>query len=98
LLPQILGAIAQTTPEIKYKILTCDTSDDNINMFKSIAWAYGPCITSWKYLRSVIIIDTGFLLDCYKGRLLMACGYDAENKLITLAFEIVDAENGSIIK
>jgi MULE transposase domain len=88
-----LGAIARTTPGIKYKILTCDTSDDNVNMFKSIAWAYGPCITTWKYLRPVIIIDTGFLLGRYKGRLLMACGYDTENKLIPLAFGIVDAEN-----
>jgi hypothetical protein len=36
LLPQILGAIAQTTPGTKFKISTCDTSDDNIKMFKSI--------------------------------------------------------------
>jgi hypothetical protein len=36
LLPQILGAVAQTIPGIKFKISTCDTSDDNIKIFKSI--------------------------------------------------------------
>jgi MULE transposase domain len=93
LLPQILGAIARTTPGIKFKLSTCDTSDDNVKIFKFIAWAYGPCIAAFKHLRSVITIDAGFLSGCYKGRLLMACGYDANNKLIPLAFGIVDAEN-----
>jgi hypothetical protein len=37
LLPQILGVIARTTPGTKYKILTCDTSDGNVKIFKSIA-------------------------------------------------------------
>jgi hypothetical protein len=62
-------------------------------MFKSIAWAYGPCIAVFKHLRPVITIDAGFLSGRYKGRLLMACGYDAENKFIPLAFEIMDAKN-----
>jgi hypothetical protein len=73
--------------------LTCDTSDDNVKIFKSIAWVYRSCIAAFKYLRSVITIDTGFLSDRYNGRLLMVCGYDAENKLFPLAFEIVDEEN-----
>jgi hypothetical protein len=30
LLPQILETIARTTPGIKFKILTCDTSDNNV--------------------------------------------------------------------
>jgi hypothetical protein len=93
LLSQILGAISQTITGTKFKISTCDNSDDNVKMFKSIAWAYGPCITTFKYLRPVITIDAGFLSGRYKGRLLMACGYDVENKLIPLAFGIVDAEN-----
>jgi hypothetical protein len=93
LLPQILGAIAQTTPGTKFKISMCDTSDNNVKMFKSIVWAYGPCIAAFKHLRPVTIIDAGFLSGRYKGRLLMACGYEAENKVIPLAFEIVNVEN-----
>jgi MULE transposase domain len=85
--------IARATPGTKYKTLMCDTSDDIVKIFKSIAWAYGPCITAFKYLRPVIIIDTEFLAGRYKGRLFMVCGYDVENKLLPLAFEIVDEEN-----
>jgi MULE transposase domain len=71
----------------------CDTSDDNVKLFKSIDWAYGPCIAGFKHLRPVITIDAGFLSGRYKDRLLMVCGYNVENKLIPLAFGIVDAEN-----
>jgi hypothetical protein len=92
-LPQILGAISRTTPGTKFKISTCDTSDDNVKMFKSITWAYGLCIAAFKHLRPVITIDNGFLSGRYKGSLLMTCGYDVKNKLIPLAFGIVDAEN-----
>jgi hypothetical protein len=88
-----LEAIAQTTPGTKYKILTFDTSDDNVKIFKSIAWAYGSCISVFKHLRHVITIDIRFLSGRYKGRLLMACGYDAANKLLPLTFGIVDEEN-----
>jgi MULE transposase domain len=93
LLSQILEAIVRTTPGIKFKISECDTSDNNVKIFKSIVLAYGPCIAAFKHLRPVIIIDAGFLSGCYKGRLLMACGYDAKNKVIPLAFGIVNAEN-----
>jgi hypothetical protein len=88
-----LGAIARATPGTKFKISTCDTSDNNVKIFKSIVWAYGPGITAFKHLRPVITIDAGFLSGRYKGRLLMACGYDVENKIIHLASRIVNAEN-----
>jgi hypothetical protein len=89
--------IARTTHGTKYKILMFDISDDNVKIFKSIAWAYGPCIVAFKHLRYVITIDAEFLSDHYNGRLLMAYGYDAENKLLSLAFGIVDEENMWII-
>jgi MULE transposase domain len=91
--PTNIGVIVQTTPGTKYKILTCDNLHDNVKMFKFIAWAYGPCIAAFKHLRHVITIDAGFLSDRYKGRLLMVCGYDVENKLLPLAFGIVDEKN-----
>jgi hypothetical protein len=47
----------------------------------------------FKHLRPVITIDAGFLSGRYKGRLLMTCVYDAENKLLPLTFGIVDEEN-----
>jgi hypothetical protein len=74
-------------------MLICDTSDDNVKILKSIAWAYRSCIATFKYLRSVITIDVGFLLGYYKSRLLMMCGYNTENKFLSLAFEIMDEKN-----
>jgi hypothetical protein len=71
----------------------CDISDENVKIFKFIVWGYGPCIVAFKHLRPVITIDVGFLSGCYKDRLLMTYRYDAENKLIPLAFGILDAEN-----
>jgi hypothetical protein len=88
-----LRAIAWTTLDIKYKILMYDNPNDNVNIFKSITWGYGLCIVMFKYLRLVITIDTGFLSSRYKGRLLMSCGYNVENKLFSLAFRIMNEEN-----
>jgi NADPH-dependent 7-cyano-7-deazaguanine reductase QueF-like protein len=51
LLLQILRKIARTTLGIKYKILTCDTLNDNVKIFKSITWVYGPYIVAFKHLR-----------------------------------------------
>jgi hypothetical protein len=93
LLPQILGMFVRTTHGIKYKILTCDTSNDNIKIFKSIVWSYRLCIEAFKHLRPVITIDVGFLSDRYKGILLMTYGYDVENKLFSLTLRIMDKEN-----
>jgi MULE transposase domain len=52
-----------------------------------------PCIAAFKHLRHVITNDTAFLSSRYKGRLLMMCVYDVENKRIPLAFKIMNANN-----
>ena len=41
----------------------------------------------------MISIDACFLSKRYQGRLLVACGYDAENQLLPLAFAIVEKEH-----
>ena len=61
--------------------------------FRVVAWAFGPCIAAFQYLRPVISIDACFLSGRYEGRLLIACGYDAENQLLPLAFTIVQKED-----
>jgi hypothetical protein len=57
-----------------------------------VAWAFGPCITIWPYLRPVLTIDAGFLSDRYVGKLFMTCDYDAEQQLLPLAFDVVAGE------
>ncbi|KAJ1698140.1 hypothetical protein LUZ63_006652 [Rhynchospora breviuscula] len=62
-------------------------------MFTAAAWAYGPYIAAVSYLRPVISIDASFLSGRYKGRLLAACGYDPDQRLLPLAFALVRTEN-----
>ncbi|KAJ1702202.1 hypothetical protein LUZ63_001981 [Rhynchospora breviuscula] len=92
-LPSILLAIQKTTPGTQIKWLTESVGDPNRAMFKAAAWAYGPCIAAVPYLRPVISIDASFLSGRYKGTLLPACGYDPEQRLLPLAFAIVEKEN-----
>ncbi|KAJ1699915.1 hypothetical protein LUZ63_008427 [Rhynchospora breviuscula] len=92
-LPSILLAIQKTTPGTQIKWLTESVGDPNRAMFKAAAWAYGPCIAAVPYLRPVISIDASFLSGRYKGTLLAACGYDPEQRLLPLAFAIVEKEN-----
>ncbi|XP_078148864.1 uncharacterized protein LOC144544282 [Carex rostrata] len=84
----------------RYQFLTSPSIDKNTGLvkqgvqeFRAVAWPYGPCITAFDYLRPVISIDAAFLSGRYEGRLLMACSYDAENQLLSLAFAIVHKEN-----
>jgi hypothetical protein len=78
---------------MKYNILTEPSIRPKICYFKCAAWAWGPCIESFRYLRTIISIDADFLFGRYEGRLLMVYGYDADNRLIPLAFALVEKEN-----
>lgn len=96
----LLNGICYTNPGSKYQFLTSPSIDKNtglvkegVQQFRAVAWAYGPCITAFDYLRPVISIDAAFLSGRYEGRLLMACAYDADNQLLPLAFAIVHTEN-----
>jgi hypothetical protein len=93
LLEPILEAIRRTNPGTKYQVLTKNIGVDGARQFKAVIWAYGPCIAAIPFLRPVISIDACFMSGRYAGRLLMACGYDAENQLLPLAFAIVEKEN-----
>ena len=91
--------ICHKNPGSKYQFLTSPIIDANGEpmqlavQFRAVAWAFGPCIAAFQYLRPVISIDSCFLSRRYEGRLLIACGYDAENQLLPLAFAIVQKED-----
>jgi hypothetical protein len=78
MLPSLLAAIQCSTYGTKYIIETSPSTKFGVEIFDRVAWAFGPCITVWSYLRSVLTIDAGFLSGRYVGKLFMACGYDAE--------------------
>ena len=99
LLEPLLLGICHTNPGSKYQFLTSPIIDANGEpmqlavQFRAVAWAFGPCIAAFQYLRPVISIDACFLSGRYEGRLLIACGYDAENQLLPIAFAIVQKED-----
>jgi len=95
LLPSMLGAIQTSTPGTKYVIEHEPSTKMGIRIFTRVAWAFGPCIESWPYLRPVISVDAGHLSGRYKGKLFMACAYDAEQQLLPIAFGIADEESSS---
>lgn len=63
-------------------------------IFMGFFWAFGPAIQAFREnLRPVIIVDGTHLRSVYKGVLLVACCQDADNRIIQLAYCIVENEN-----
>jgi hypothetical protein len=89
ILTPLLQAIARANPGTKWAVKSEPTAKETHRLFKAAAWAYGPCIAAVPHLRPIISIDACFLSGRYKGRLLIACGYDADNQLLPLAFGLV---------
>ena len=96
LMRPLLLAICHNNPGLTNQFLTSPVRNKETGLimpgvaqFEAVAWAFGPCIAAFQYLRPVISIDACFLSGRYEGRLLIACGYYAENKLLPIAFAIV---------
>ena len=77
-LPSLLGAIKASNSGIQYLIEHDPSTKFGVHIFNRVAWAFGPCIEAWPHLRPVISVDAGHLSGRYKGKLFMACAYDAE--------------------
>jgi hypothetical protein len=50
-------------------------------------------VDAFRHCRPVFSIDDMFLLGKYQGMLLIAISVDANNKLVPLAFALVEKEN-----
>ena len=96
LLIPLLEAIKSANPGTKYKLQSKMTDRDDQRWFVSVAWAFGPCIEAIPHLQPVFCIDASFLSGRYKGRLLTACGYNSDNKLVPIAFALVEKEDSII--
>ena len=92
-LPSLLGAIKASNPGTEYLIEHEQSNTFGVHIFNRVAWAFGPCIQAWPHLRPVITVDAAFLSGRYKGKLFMACAYDAEQQLLPLAFAICEKES-----
>ena len=74
---------------------TTPIGEDDTVFLKYVFWSFGPCIDGFKYCKSVISIDGTHLYGKYQGKLLVAMATDANNKVFSLAFTVVDCELGS---
>jgi hypothetical protein len=88
----LLAAIQNFTYGTKYIIETVPSTKFGVEIFDCVVWTFGPYITAWPYLRPVFTIDAEFLSGRYADKLFMACGYDAEQQLLPLAFVVVASE------
>jgi hypothetical protein len=56
-------------------------------------WCFPQCVEAFRHCRLVFSIDGTFLIDKYRGTLLIAISCDTNNKLIPLVFALVEREN-----
>jgi hypothetical protein len=89
----LLHAIQRTNSRAVIEWFTAPINDSNERLFQAVCWAYGPSIVAFKYCKPVIEIDGTHLSERYKGKMLVAYDFDAEDQLVPLAFTLVDIEN-----
>jgi hypothetical protein len=56
-------------------------------------WCFPHCVESFRHNCPIFSIDDTFLLGKYQGTLLIAISVDANNKLVPLAFALVEKNN-----
>ncbi|KAI5668395.1 hypothetical protein M9H77_18248 [Catharanthus roseus] len=93
ILPKYLQVVQDINPGTVYKFLHHRTSSPPNYVFKFVFWCFSPCIDGFPYCRPMISVDGAHLRGPYKGVLLIASTWDANNHLFPLAFAIVDKES-----
>ncbi|XP_047961462.1 uncharacterized protein LOC125206219 [Salvia hispanica] len=63
-------------------------------VFYYVFWALGPAIHAFQECQPVLTIDGTHLRGRFKGKLLVACGVDANKKTLPIAYAVVDEETG----
>ena len=74
---------------------TTPIGEDDTVFLHYVFWSFGLCIDGFKYCKPVISIDGTHLYGKYQGKLLVAMAIDANNKVLSLTFVVVDCELGS---
>ena len=85
-MPRFLARLKDASSGTKYKLLVDDNYERGTCTFKSVFWAFCPCIVGFKHCRPVISIDATHLYGKYKGKY-------ANNKIYPLVFVVVESES-----
>jgi hypothetical protein len=93
-LPILLNAMKAANPGMHYEYIPKpNTLINGRQIFFRAFWCFPHCVESFKHCRLVFSIDDTFLLGKYQGTLIIAISIDANNKLVPLAFALVEKEN-----
>jgi hypothetical protein len=93
-LPVLLNAMKVANPDMHYEYIPKpNTLINGRQIFFRAFWCFPQCVESFRHCRSVFSIDGMFLLGKYQSTLLIAISVDANNKLVPLAFALVEKEN-----
>ena len=93
-LQKLLLAYLDQDSGTQYSYYTIPRPYEGIVLLRYVYWAFAPCITAFQYCRPVISIDGTHLYGKYKGVLMIAMATDANQKVLPLAFAIVDKKSG----
>jgi hypothetical protein len=93
-LPVLLNAIKAVNPNMHYEYIPRpDAWKDGRQIFFHAFWCFPQCVEAFRHCCPVFSIDGTFLIGKYRGTLLIAISCDANNKLIPLAFALVERGN-----
>ncbi|KAK1664520.1 hypothetical protein QYE76_052679 [Lolium multiflorum] len=96
--PRLLLAMAATNPGMVHVVEPSATKmtlhdGKRVRVFHRAFWSFEQCTRAFEHCRPVIAVDGTFLTGQYKGTLLVAIANDASNRLVPLAFALVEIEN-----
>ena len=91
---KLLLAYWDQEPGTRFWFHTIPRVEFGDTILRYIFWAFAPCIAGFRHCKPVISIDGTHLYGKYRGVLLIAMATDANNKVLPLAFAVVDKESG----
>ncbi|KAK9998196.1 hypothetical protein SO802_017799 [Lithocarpus litseifolius] len=94
-LRKLLLAYLDQDSGTQYNYYTIPRGIDGTALLRYVFWAFAPCIAAFRCCRPVISIDGTHLYGKYRGVLMIAMATDANQKVLPLAFAVVDKESGA---
>jgi hypothetical protein len=93
-LPVLFNAIKAVNPSMHYEYIPRpDAWKNGRQIFFRAFWCFPQCVEAFRHCCPVFSIDDTFLIGKYRGTLLIAISCDTNNKLVSLAFALVEREN-----
>ena len=93
-LRKLLLAYLDQDSGTQYSYHTIPRPLEGTALLRYVYWAFAPCIIAFQYCRPVISNDGTHLYGKYKRVLMIVMTTDANQKVLPIAFAVVDKELG----